>query len=80
MLASVPGAGGRWPACGTMPQVVLWPHTPHQFDGKRIEPPMSLPSSRAVMPVATAAAAPPDDPPVVRVVSHGLLVVPKIGL
>ena len=24
--------------------------------------------------------APPDDPPVVRVVSHGLLVVPKIGL
>ena len=41
---------------------------------------MSLPSSNAVRPAATAAAAPPDDPPVVRVVSHGLLVVPKIGL
>ena len=41
---------------------------------------MSLPSSNAVRPAATAAAAPPDDPPAVRVVSHGLLVVPKIGL
>jgi hypothetical protein len=32
------------------------------------------------MPVATAAAAPPEEPPVVRAVSHGLFVVPKIGL
>src|SRR4029077_8401238 len=63
-----------------MPQVGLWPHTPHQLDGTRIEPPMSLPSSRAVSPAATAAAAPPDDPPVVRPGSQGLLLVPKIGL
>ena len=63
-----------------MPHVGLWPHTPHQLDGTRIEPPMSLPSSRAVSPAATAAAAPPDDPPVVRAGSQGLLVVPKIGL
>src|ERR1700736_3231308 len=63
-----------------IPQLGLWPHTPHQCDGTRIEPPMSLPSSRAVIPVATAAAEPPDDPPVVRAMSHGLLVVPKIGL
>ena len=41
---------------------------------------MSLPSSSDVRPAATAAAAPPDDPPVVRVVSHGLLVTPKIGI
>src|SRR4029450_10435535 len=45
-----------------------------------IDPAMSLPSSRAVMPVATAAAEPPDDPPGVRGGAHGLLVVPKIGL
>ena len=38
VLDSVPGAGGRWPCCGTTPHVVLWPHTPHQFDGTRIEP------------------------------------------
>jgi hypothetical protein len=56
------------------------PHTPHQFDGNRIEPPMSLPSSSAVMPVATAAAAPPDEPPVERAASQGLLLVPKIAL
>src|SRR5262245_31541671 len=53
---------------------------PHQFDGVRIEPPMSLPSSRAVSPVATATAAPPEEPPLVREGSHGLLVVPKSGL
>src|ERR1700754_2602270 len=65
---------------GTTPNVVLCPQTPHQFAGPRIEPPMSLPSSKAVMPVATATAAPPDEPPAVRLVSHVLLVVPKIGL
>ena len=32
------------------------------------------------MPVATAAAEPPDEPPVLRVVSQGLLLVPKIAL
>ena len=42
----------------------------------RIEPPMSEPISRAVMPLARAAAEPPDEPPGVRPVSHGLLVVP----
>src|SRR5262245_15827648 len=69
-----------WPRCGTIPQVGLWPHTPHQLDGMRIEPPMSLPSSRTVIAAATAAAAPPDEPPVVRAGSQGLLEVPKIGL
>ena len=36
--------------------------------------------SSAVMPAATAAAGPPEDPPGVRVRSHGLFVVPKMGL
>ena len=47
------------------------------WDGLRMEPPMSEPSSSGVRPAARAAAAPPDEPPVVRVVSHGLLVTPK---
>ncbi len=41
---------------------------------------MSVPSSKAVYPNATAAAAPPDDPPGTRLLSHGLFVVPKISL
>src|SRR6185295_7207803 len=78
--ASAPGGGGRCPRCGTTPQLGLSPQVPHQFDGTRIDPAMSLPNSSAVRPAASAAADPPDDPPVLRVVSHGLLVVPKIGL
>ncbi len=41
---------------------------------------MSVPISKLVMPVATAAAAPPDEPPGMRVVSHGLPVVPNSSL
>ena len=41
---------------------------------------MSVPSSKLLMPVATAAAAPPDDPPGTRLWSHGLLVVPNSSL
>ena len=40
---------------------------------------MSLPSSSGVSPAANAAAEPPDEPPTLRVVSHGLFVVPKTG-
>ena len=36
-------------------------------DGRRIEPPMSLPSSSGVNRQASAAAEPPDEPPAVRV-------------
>src|ERR1700722_11036958 len=43
----------------------------------RIDPPMSVPSSKVDMPVATAAAGPPDDPPDVRVGSHGFRVAPN---
>src|SRR4051812_26807968 len=80
LSASAPGGDGRWPRCGTTPQLGLCPQVPHQFDGTLIDPAISLPSSRAVKPAASAAAAPPDDPPLLRVVSHGLLVAPKIGL
>jgi len=63
-----------------IPHVALCPKIPHQPDGVRIDPPMSLPISPPVSPAAMAAAAPPDDPPGVRSTSHGLFVVPKIGL
>ena len=53
---------------------------PQKCAGVRIEPPMSLPSSRPVRPAASAAAAPPEDPPGVRVVSQGLWVQPKTAL
>ena len=50
------------------------------FDGEaagvRIEPPMSLPSSRGVKPAASAAAAPPEEPPGVRSGFQGLREVP----
>src|SRR2546421_7453070 len=41
---------------------------------------MSLPSSSADRPAATATADPPDDPPGERAGSHGLFVVPNTGL
>ena len=52
---------------GITPKLGLWPYTPQNDDGTRIEPPMSVPISNAVNPIATAAAGPPDDPPGVRV-------------
>ena len=53
-----------WPRLGTTPHEGFRPYTPQKWAGARIDPPMSLPSSRGVMPAATAAAAPPEDPPV----------------
>ena len=67
---------------GTMPQVeirfhvVLRPNTPVAAAGQRIELPRSEPSSKALMPVATATHAPPEEPPGLSAMSHGLLVVP----
>ena len=62
-----------------IPKLGLWPYTPQNDDGTRIDPPMSVPISNGVKPIATAAAGPPDEPPGVRVRSHGLLVVPNIS-
>src|SRR4051794_34467137 len=46
----------------------------------RIEPPMSVPTSNAVNPAATAAAGPPEEPPGMWPRFHGLLVVPNRSL
>lgn len=46
----------------------------------RIDPPPSLPVAIGSRPPATAAALPPDEPPGVRLGSHGLRVVPWIGV
>jgi len=70
------GGGGTWPQVETRFQLVLRPNRPVECAGQRMEPLRSEPSSKALMPVATAAAAPPDEPPGERVTSHGLLVVP----
>ncbi len=69
---SVPGGPGICPCAGTSRYDGLWPTTPQQCDGLRIEPPMSEPSSSGVKPAASAPAEPPDDPPGLRVVSQGL--------
>src|SRR5918912_557843 len=65
------------PGClGTTPNVGLWPATPQNDAGMRIEPPPSVPSAPGTMPAATAAPDPPLEPPGVRSVAHGLRVVP----
>ena len=45
-----------------------------------MEPPISVPISNEVKPIATAAAAPPEEPPGPQERSQGLLVVPNISL
>ena len=51
---------------GTSPNVGLWPTTPQNAAGIRIEPPPSVPSAIGVAPYATDAPAPPREPPGVR--------------
>ena len=48
---------------GTRPYGGLYPTTPQHDAGTRIEPAMSPPVARVVMPAASAAADPPDEPP-----------------
>jgi hypothetical protein len=52
---------------GTRPKPGRSPTTLLNDAGLRSEPPMSLPSASATMPVASAAAAPPLEPPAERV-------------
>lgn len=56
------------------------PATPQNCAGTRTDPPESLPSPSAAMPVATATASPPLLPPGVRLLSHGLTVSPNSSL
>ena len=51
---------------GTSPGEGLWPNTPLQKAGIRIEPPMSEPSPKGEAPLPMAAPSPPEEPPAVR--------------
>src|SRR5215470_77680 len=61
----------------TRPYVGLTPVTPQNEAGRRIEPPVSVPSDAAHERTATAAAEPPDDPPGTTSPFQGLRVVPS---
>src|SRR5436305_2969610 len=69
-------ADGSW---GTRPKVGLWPTSPQNAAGIRIEPPPSPPRPTGPAHAATCAAAPPEEPPAVRVRSCGFAVTPKPG-
>src|SRR5690242_15882338 len=60
----------------TRPRVGFIPTSPHAAAGIRIDPPPSDAVAAGTSPAATAAAEPPDEPPVVRVGSQGLRVIP----
>ena len=65
---------------GTRPGVGRSPTTLQKLAGLRSDPPMSLPSASATMPVASATAAPPLLPPGVSAGSYGLRVGPNSRL
>ena len=56
------------------------PTTPQNEAGIRSDPPRSVPSPSAIMPVASAAQPPPVEPPALFVGSQGLRVLPKTSL
>src|SRR5262245_13710643 len=59
---------------GTRPTDGRNPVMPQNAAGIRRDPPRSVPSAKAIMPVARAAAPPPVEPPADLVVSHGFRV------
>src|SRR2546423_11687485 len=59
------GYGGTGPTDGRSPT------TPQNEAGMRREPPRSVPSARAIIPVTRPAAPPPVEPPAVRGGAHG---------
>src|SRR5213593_1969175 len=65
---------------GTSPAEGLSPTTPQNEAGMRSDPPRSVPSASAIIPVASAAAPPPVEPPALLVGSQGLRVRPKTSL
>src|SRR5690242_19166677 len=64
---------------GTRPKVAFKPTRPVKLDGRRTEPPPSVPMAIGPRPAATAAPAPPDEPPGVRPMFQGLQVTPCSG-
>ena len=69
ILPESPAVGGHRPVFGTRPDDGLWPNTPQNSAGIRIEPAMSDASPNGDPPQPTAAPSPPDDPPAVRAAS-----------
>ncbi len=67
-------------AVGTRPTDGRRPATPQNDAGMRSDPPRSVPSASAIMPVARATAPPPVDPPALFDGSQGLRVAPKTWL
>ncbi len=72
-------ASGQQPSSETSPWVGLWPTTPQQAAGIRIEPAESVPSAASASPAASAAAEPPLEPPAIRPGKRGLGTSPKCG-
>src|SRR6185369_11250395 len=70
MQSSV-SARGNTPKRETRPHVGFRPATPHQNDGMRIEPAVSLPSAPKQSPAAVAAPEPLEEDPGERSKSHG---------
>src|SRR5262245_60978924 len=70
---------GNPPDLDTRRAVGVKPVSPHNADGIRTEPPVSVPMAKAAMPSVTDTAAPDDEPPGMRPVerSHGLRGVSK---
>src|SRR4030095_2787485 len=68
---------GTTPLVGTSPSVGLRPTSPHNAEGMRIDPPVSVPIDAYAMSVATEIAEPPDDPPGERLGSSGCLAGPN---
>ena len=76
---SVVHDSGKTPVRGIAPAVGLSPVSPHHAEGRRTDPPTSVPSAHGTARAATAAADPVDDPPAQRSRSHGLRTAPKRG-
>src|SRR5262245_28321372 len=65
-------ASGNTPERETRPHVGFRPAIPHQNDGRRIEPAVSLPSAPKQSPAAVAAPEPLEDDPVACPTFQGL--------
>lgn len=67
---------GKWPSRLMTPSVGLWPKTPLNIPGTRIDPAMSEPRPNTVAPAPFNAPSPPEEPPDVRLASYGFNVRP----
>ena len=70
------GQSGKTPSTAMRPNWGFSPTVPQAEEGRRIEPPVSLPSPMSHSPAASAAALPPEEPPAVRPGCAGFWTVP----